>query len=95
MAMTENSVRYGFESRITSLATDTTLAAATRHDFTSKTLTVAENTSRAFLSAYVVVRFRDVFTTATSVTGVRIGVKLGAVAFDDVDFANAGQFRRS
>lgn len=89
MAMTENCVRYGFESRVTSLATDTTLGTATRHDFTSKTLTVAETTSRAFLSAYVEVRFRDVFTAATSVTGIRIGIKLGAVAFDDLDITNA------
>jgi hypothetical protein len=89
MAMTENTVRYGFESLITSLATDTTLGAATRHDFTSKTLTVAENASRTFLSAHVEVYFRDAFTTATSITGVRVGIKLGAVAFDDVDFTNA------
>lgn len=89
MAMTENTVRYGFESRVTSLATDTTLGTATRHDFTSKTLTVAENASRTFLSAHVEVYFRDVFTAATSITGVRIGIKLGAVAFDDADFTNA------
>ena len=85
MAMTENTVRYAFESRVTSLATDTTLGTATRHDYASKTLTIAENSSRTFLSVALRLRFRDAFTSATSVTGVRIGIKLGAVAFDDVD----------
>jgi hypothetical protein len=89
MAMTENTVKYAFESRVTSLATDTTLGTATRHDFTSKTLTIAENTSRAFLAVILTVRARDVFTAATSFTGMRVGIKLGAVAFDDVDFTNA------
>lgn len=89
MAMTENCLQYAFDTRITALATATTLASATRHDFAAITLHIPENTSRTFLSIKLVVTVRDAFTVATDFDGFRLGIKLGAVAFDDLDVTNA------
>lgn len=70
-------VEYAFDQRITSLA------AATRHDFAAVTLTLAETTSRVIKSAHVEITCTDDQTTNTNITSVLIGIKLGAVAFND------------
>lgn len=84
--MRTKTVWYPFETLTTNLATNTTLGTATRHDFAAVTLHIPETGSRNFLSVRAVVSYRDVFTSAgTEVTGWRLGIKLGAVAFDDLD----------
>lgn len=89
-----NEIRRAFETRVTDLATNTTLGTATRHDFASITLNVPETTSRTFLSVRLRLSWRDRFTVANAVTGVRVGIKLGAAATSDVDtsytIANTG-----
>lgn len=83
--MLTNEIRRAFETRITDLATNTTLGTATRHDFASITLNVPETTSRTFLSVRLRLTWRDRFTAANAVTGVRVGIKLGAAATSDID----------
>lgn len=78
-------IRYFFTTRTTDLATNTTLGTATRHDFSAITLDIPENTSRTFQSVILKISYRDHFTVANEVTGVRMGIKLGATAFADTD----------
>lgn len=62
----------------------TALTAATRHDFSSITLDIPENTSRTFRSVYVEVTCCDHEASGgVSLTSRLIGIKLGATAFDD------------
>lgn len=82
-------IEYAFVTRITTLATDTTLAAATRHEFAAITVTIPETTTRTFLSAWLEFTTRDANTVATDVDGVRMGVKVGAAAFADTDLTIA------
>lgn len=70
-------IEYSVGTRVTSLA------AGNRHDFTQFTIDLPETGSRAIRNAWVVVHFRGTETSGTSVTSVLIGIKLGAVAFDD------------
>lgn len=89
-----NEVRYAFDTRITDLATNTTLGTATRHNYAAITLTIPETSSRTFLSVRLRLTWRDRFTVANEATGVRVGIKLGAAATDDLDrtftLANTG-----
>lgn len=84
--MRTKTVRYAFETHLANLATNTTLGTATRHDFAAITVEIPETGSRTFLSVVAVLTWRDAFTTAgTEVTGVRLGSKVGAAAFIDLD----------
>jgi hypothetical protein len=86
MALRVESAVYHLAPRLTTLATGTTLAASTRYDAAAKTIKATPNSSRVFRSAKVVVKWRDAHAATTSnVVGVRIGIKLGAVAFSDLD----------
>ena len=89
MALRINTIEYPFTQRITSLA------AATRHDFAAETIYIPETSSRTFRSVHVEVTCDQNNTSATSLTSVLIGIKLGAVAFTDVTttqtFANSGE----
>lgn len=87
MAIAINAVEYAFDTRLTNLATNTTLGTATRFDFTQITLTIPETTSRTFRSVFIEVSARDAFTVATTFFNIRCGIKLGAVAFQDTDIA--------
>jgi len=87
VATQEQTIQYAFDTRLTNLATDTTLAAATRYDAASVTLNIPENSSRTFLSVVLMVTWRDAFTAAASVTGWRLGIKLGAASFTDTDYS--------
>src|SRR5690349_5044078 len=95
-----NTIERFFATRTATLATDTTLAAAARHDFAAITLNIPETTSRTFLSVEVEIIWRcGVTVTAANYTGWRVGIKLGAVAFSDQDFtptaqANTGDHER-
>lgn len=77
MAIRPNTLEYAFATRTTSLAT------ATRHDFTAVTVVIDENTSRTFRSVYVEFGWRGAETTGTAVTAWLVGVKIDAVAFSD------------
>lgn len=91
MALRTKTIEYAFDTRLTTLATGTTLAAATRHDFTAITVYIPETTDRTFRSVVVVVTARDAATTtARRIDGCRIGMKLGAAAFTDLDLTGTG-----
>lgn len=78
MATRTNTVSYAFTHDATSLA------AATRREFSAITVQIDETSSRTFLSAYVEFAFRGNETSATSMTSRLFGVKIDAVAWSDV-----------
>jgi hypothetical protein len=89
--------------RTSTLNTNTTLGTATRHDFAAETLYFPE-TTRSFAKANggrvrVKVSALLAHTAATDLDGVRIGIKINAVAFDDLDvtvaLANSGNTWRA
>jgi hypothetical protein len=77
MTLRTKSVEYAFLQYVTSLAS------ATRYDFDAMTIYIPETASRTFRSVILEVTCMDNVTTATSMTANLIGIKLGAVAFDD------------
>jgi len=94
----QRTTRWAFPMRTSTLATNTTLGTATRHDFAAETIYVPE-TTRSFAKANggrVMVRVSAhlAHNAATDLDGVRIGIKINAVAFDDLDItvalANSG-----
>ena len=92
-------IEMHWPTRITSLATGVSFAASTKHTTASKTLQIPESTSRAFKSVTGFVEFQDEFGAAISVSGVRIGCKLGAAAEgtaeNDFTATNTGDHQRS
>lgn len=77
MALRTKTIEYAFP-------TDTaSLAAATRRDLSAVTLYVPETSSRTFRSVSVEVTVSGDDTAAASMTSWLIGIKLGAVAFND------------
>lgn len=78
MALRSNTIEYVFDTNVAGLAL------ATRFDFAAKTLYIPENVSRTFTSAEIEIMARDNIGVAASVSSWLIGIKLGAVAFDDV-----------
>lgn len=84
MAIAQHMTILSFDTRITDLATATTLGAATRHDFSAKTLYVPETTSRTFRSVIAKGSLK-LQGTNVDLDGLRIGIKINAVAFDDED----------
>lgn len=80
-----NTVRYPFATSTADLATNTTLGTATRLTFTAITVTIAETASRTFLSVIARMSFRDRFTVANEITALRMGSKVAAAAYVDVD----------
>lgn len=77
MAVHTREIEFAFESN------DSSLAATTRFDFASKTLDIAETSGRVFRSVTLVVTARDDAAAAQSPTAWLLGIKLGAIAFDD------------
>ncbi len=88
-----NTIRVPCATRLTSLATNTTLGTATRLDFAAVTVNMPE-TTRTVRSAWIEVSCRDVFATAIDFDGFRCGIKIDAVAYSDTDYtltvANTG-----
>lgn len=79
-------LEYAFATRITALATGTTLPTAARHDTAALTLFIPETAARRFLSVRLVATYRTQYTIATNlVLGWRMGIKLGAAATSDTD----------
>lgn len=89
MAGATNCLEWFFDQKTTSLA------AATRHDFAAQTIQIPETSSRTFRSVTIQIDVIDNSATAVSLTSWLIGIKLGAVAFDDVTvtetIANTGE----
>jgi hypothetical protein len=92
--MAVNWVPYAFTTSIVDTATNTTLGTATRLNFPSLTITIPETGSRSFLSVILRIGWRDHSTggVTNDVTGVRMGIQLGAAAAADTDrsFTQAG-----
>lgn len=80
-------LRFPLTTRITSLATNTTLGTATRHDFNSGGATNIwiPMTTRTIRAAVLEMSASDEFTVANDVDGIRTGIKINAVAFQDFD----------
>jgi hypothetical protein len=81
MTQRTNCVEYVFDQRVT------TLAPATRHDWAAITLDIPETGSRVFDSVFVEITMTDAQAATSSrgsVASWLIGIKLGAVAFNDV-----------
>lgn len=86
----QNMTRWAFATLLTTLATNTTLAGATRHDFTAITVYAPETAASRFTIANggrVLVKVTGYLSGAgaTDLDAYRIGIKINAVAFDDVD----------
>lgn len=86
-------IRVPLSTRITTLATNTTLGTATEHTFSARTVNMPE-TTRTIRFARVIMNVRDAHTTATDWDGYRCGIQINAVAFSDTDVtltnANSG-----
>ena len=80
MATRSRRVEYVFDQRTTTLAT------ATRLDHATETITIAETASRVFKSVIVDVRASENNASVAATTACLIGIKLAAVAFDDVTY---------
>lgn len=105
MATHVKTVRYAATTRLTALATATTLAGATRHDFAAIPTYLPE-TTRQILSAWIQVSARDANTTAYDFDGARIGIRTGdfganpvaSATWDDLDItlntADSGDHER-
>jgi hypothetical protein len=76
-------VEFPFETLLTTLATNTTLGTATEHTFTAVTVGLPES-SKTIRSAYIQITHNlAATTTARRLDGMRVGVQIDAVAFDD------------
>ncbi len=83
MGQAVKTIRRAFTTLTTTLATNTTLGTATEHDFADITVQMPES-SRTIRCAMLRVRLRGQEpTTARRFDGIRIGVQIDAVAFDD------------
>lgn len=89
-------IEIPFQTRITSLATNTTLGTATEHSYDAKDIKIPRNSTPLF--ACVWVNAADEQTVVTDFDGFRIGIQINAVAFDDLDItatiANTGDHTR-
>lgn len=89
MAQRVTTVEYAFPQR------DTSLAAATRNDYSAITLTIPQTGTRTFRSVIIECQFHDNSATAVNLTSVLLGIKLAAVAFSNVTvtdtIANSGE----
>ncbi len=83
MAQAIKTVEFPFAPLLTTLATNTTLGTATEHTFSAVTVGLPES-SKTMRSVYLQVT-HDMCTTTTArrLDGVRIGVQIDAVAFND------------
>lgn len=80
MAIRQKTVEYPIGIRTT------TLAAATRHDFSAVTLYIPETTDRTFRSVYVELTVHDAQSATSSRANLSswlLGARLGAAAFSD------------
>lgn len=79
-----HTVEYALPTRITQLATNTTLGTATRHDTASTTINIPETAERVFESARLVVTYRSEWIATNSAIGWLLGLKIGTGSTIDV-----------
>lgn len=85
MATRTKTTRWAFPTRLTDVATNTTLAGATRHEFGAKTIYIPEGT-RTVKSAFVRFTSQDANTAgALDIDAVRYGSNVQAAGWTDVD----------
>lgn len=77
MAIRTSRVEYGWTTDATSLAL------ATRREFSAITVAIAETSSRTIVSAYLEIALRGNETAATAMTSRLIGIRVDAVAWND------------
>src|SRR5688572_12414671 len=77
-------VEYAFDTRTALLAAATTLG-TTVHTTNTITLDIPETSSRTFRSVMLIVNARDASATFNNMTGVRLGVQLGAAGATTAD----------
>lgn len=82
MSQAVKTVEFPFDTRLTLLTTGTTLAASAEQVFTAITVGLPEST-KTIRAAWLELTFRDGNATAHSLDGIRVGVQINAVAFDD------------
>ena len=92
MAQATNTTEWVFDTSTATLATNTTLATATRLDFASITIFSPETTgTRTMRSVELICTFRSADTAAAvSVDGCRLGITLGAAGVSDLDVTGTG-----
>jgi hypothetical protein len=91
MALAVKTIEFPFTTVTATLATGTTLAASAETVFAAITLDTPES-SRTIRSAILETTFRGAEpTTIRNLDGVRIGVQIDAVAFNDADITGTGQ----
>lgn len=92
MATRVKTIEFAWESLLTNFVTDSPIGGgtSTRADFAAVTLYVPES-GVTFKSVVIEVTVRDQFSASTTWPQVlRLGIKLGAVAFSDVDYTSQG-----
>jgi hypothetical protein len=77
MATRLKTIEYAFPQN------ESSLASLTRLDLSAITIYIPETSSRTFQSVIVELTARDTVTTATSLSAILIGIKLGAASFSD------------
>ena len=91
MALRVKTVEYNLETFTALRSTVTALAGTNYATFNAQTLVIPETTSRTFRSVEIVLTIRDAeTTTARRFDGLRVGVQIDAVAFDDVSLTGTG-----
>jgi len=91
VALRTKTVRYALETQVLSITADTTFAASTRYTSAVTTLHLPETTSRTIRSAVMVVSFNWEAAIASNLTGVRLGIQVGAAAISDQDWTPTAQ----
>lgn len=84
-ATRRKTVEYAFPTKITQLATNTTIATATRYDTSSITIYIPEVSSRVFLSVRLVATYHTEYAATNSVLGWLLGANLGGVVNDKIN----------
>jgi hypothetical protein len=93
MTLRVKTVEYVCDTRITALATDTTLATSALHEFPAITCSFPESGSRQWKSVMGEFTFNDAWTVATNISAFQAGISSGSVSASYVnkDFTYAAQ----
>lgn len=78
-------IEYVWPTKLTTLATNTTLGTATRYDTGVLTVYIPETTSRNFLSVRLITTYHTEYTANNAIVGWRMGIQAGVGATVDTD----------
>lgn len=91
MALRTKTVEYVLETFTALRSSVTALAGTNFATFNAQTIVIPETTNRTFRSVEIILTIRDAeTTTARRFDGLRVGVQIDAVAFDDRDLTGTG-----